>query len=725
VKHVRARGTRGNALAASRVDVECSKLRLLGVALVCAKLALVPVVIDPSSDMPFIVPKVLISHGLSYVLAGVIAGLAVQFGRALFVRSWLHLPITGYLLANIAATVLAVDPVLALYGTHARMLGLGSIADGVLLYLAVVLLVRRRVEVVAVLVSVLMASAIVIAYELVQLAGKDPFIWSYDGSVSPFSTLGQPTTLAYYLTIVAVVALAIGASVPDLNRPLRVVLILYSGLLVVGAAATGTRSALVGVVVGGAVLGALLWMRQGTRRARVFTGLGLAAAGVALAVAVVASPIGARLTATVQAPNSGETDDLVARLDPSSIVRVALYSIAVEMVRDRPLLGYGPDNFVVGVPEHRPEGAPPQIRQSLASSAHSWLAYVATSSGVIGLIFFIAIVAGALALAWRVRAHPLVPTTAAAIAAYLATGLTTVTDVATDALFWLGIGVVAAITAPFLWPEGQEGRMTRESKKARPRGSLVDHAIASVLVLVGAALLIGTTRAAEASRSARTSQDSRLVRAIPQAIEAGARATELDPGRAEYWHQFGLAYVGASRWRDAATSFERAVRLAPYDIRNINDLAAVHLILFNSGDGAARARIVELAEQAVRTDPNNPGAHLTRATVMHATGSIPEAVLSVERALALDAQSMNERLYATAARVYIDAGRVPDAVRIARQGRAVLGVTNTAALGFELARALFVVGQTREALAEIDLVLSIQPNYPAAERLRSEIRARL
>ena len=31
----------------------------------------------------------------------------------------------------------------------------------------------------------------------------------------------------------------------------------------------------------------------------------------------------------------------------------------------------------------------------------------------------------------------------------------------------------------------------------------------------------------------------------------------------------------------------------------------------------------------------------------------------------------------------------------------------------------------REALSEIDLVLSLQPTYPAAERLRTQIRAAL
>src|SRR5258706_16399436 len=80
-----------------------SKLRLLGVAIICAKLALVPVVFDRDSDVPFSVVKALLSHALAYVLAGVLLGLAVRYGRRVFVWSWLHVPVLAFLAVNVAA----------------------------------------------------------------------------------------------------------------------------------------------------------------------------------------------------------------------------------------------------------------------------------------------------------------------------------------------------------------------------------------------------------------------------------------------------------------------------------------------------------------------------------------------------------------------------------------------------------------------------------------------
>src|SRR5439155_7060076 len=113
-----------------------------------------------------------LSHGLAYGLAGVMIGLLIRFGRSLFVWSSLHVPDLLFLLANIAATLFAADPVLAMYGAHVRMLGLGTIADWVVLYFAAILLVRTRAEATAVIACALAASLVVLAYEVVQLLGR-------------------------------------------------------------------------------------------------------------------------------------------------------------------------------------------------------------------------------------------------------------------------------------------------------------------------------------------------------------------------------------------------------------------------------------------------------------------------------------------------------------------------------------------------------------------------
>jgi O-antigen ligase len=701
-------------------------LRRFGVAVLCAKVVLIPLVFDQVADFSFVVPKALTSHALTYLLVGVMAALLVRFGREIFVWSWLHVPVLAFLGANVAATGVAVDMRLALYGTHERMLGLGTIADWVVLYFAVVLLVRTRRETIAVIASVFGAAAMVLAYEFVQFIGADPLRWTLDGASRPFSTLGNPNILAQYLTTLAIGALAIAISADDLDSRVRGGALVGSAALIIGAAATGTRSALLGIAAGSFLLVLLIWGLHPSKRARAVSLITAAGATLVLAALITLTPLGSRALTVFESATSGLDEDILSRIEPSTASRLALYRLGLEMVRERPILGYGPDNFPVGVARHRSESEPPEVQLSLASSAHSWVAYVATSSGLVGFACFLAIVVVALGVTFRSGFRPLSFAGAAMVAAWLGTGLTTVNEVDTDWLFWLGAGAIAAATGrPFF-----EGNANPTGKNARPGRSTrttpdsMAKRVAAALCLGAAVVLAGASvRALDASRSGRLAIDARV--GIPQAIEVGLHATQADPGRNEYWHYLGLAYVAASRWADASVAFEHASRLAPYEVRHIGDLARAQLVLAGSGDAKARANALSLAEKAVQIDPNRPQAQLTRAVVMQVTGNLPEANRSADRALALDPQSRDDKLYVTAAQIKIDLGRPADAVTVARKGIAIFGASvRSVELRYELARALVLTSQPLDALKELDVALAIQPTE-RARTLRAQIAAAL
>src|SRR5687767_7729730 len=121
-----------------------SKLRRAALALVCLKVALLPLVFDRTLDVPFTVAKALFSHATAYLLAAMLAGLVLRFPASFPWRSPLNVAVFAYLVVNIAASVFAENRYLALFGAHERMLGLGTLLDCVVLYLAVAYLFRPR-----------------------------------------------------------------------------------------------------------------------------------------------------------------------------------------------------------------------------------------------------------------------------------------------------------------------------------------------------------------------------------------------------------------------------------------------------------------------------------------------------------------------------------------------------------------------------------------------------
>ena len=691
--------------------------------MLCVKVALVPVVFDAATDWPFTVPKALLSHALAYSLVALLVALAVRFGASIVVRSPLHIPVLAYLAASAIATIFAADRYTAMFGTHDRMLGLASIADWVVLYFAVTVLVRTRRDATAIAVAVFGAAVVVLGYELVQLTGRDPIRWSIEGTFAAFSTIGQPTSLGQYTSSLAIGAFAIALLAPGLRLPVRVLFIALAVALLWGAAKTDSRAPIVGLASGSVALVLGLWLtRRGARGARVVA-LTAGAAVIALVALLVFTPIGARVTSTLQVIESGDSGQ-VARLDPSTASRVAIYQIGLAEFLERPLVGYGPDNFVIGVPRHRATPTTVELRQSLATSAHSWLVQTGASSGVLGLGSLLATFVLTAALVVRTRSEiALVPV--ATLAAYLGTGLVTIDDLASGWIPWCCLGLVAAATAPrpVAAAPTQHTRRQRASRDRVPRLSDAQRVGIAVALAVAALAPLAVIPAYSAARATKTSADLLNSGNAAASIAQANSSVQSDPSRAEYWHVLGLGHVAVSNWRDATRSFDQAAVHAPYDVRNLGDEISAMLA---TGDETLRPRARDLAQQMVRTDPNNPYAQRILATTLAYLGSAADAVTPIGRALALDPGSSNQSLYIAAAQVYMAAGRPADAERAARDGLAIIDRVEVTAravpLRYEHARALAALGQTADALKELDLVLALQPGNTAAQQLRAQLR---
>lgn len=691
-------------------------IRTLGVAALCAKVALVPLVFDPGALIVFAAPKSFVAHGLGLILVGLIVTYVLAGGRRELPWTRLHSAVLAFVAVAVTSTILALDTTVALFGAHDRRLGLTTFADNAILFLAVTAFIRTPAALLALGVAMLAGLVGALTYEAIQVLGLDPLPWASGITRErPFGTMGNAGALAQYLGTIGAGALglALGPGFGG-DRKARTILLVVGMFALGGGLLTNTRALILGVGAAAVVFGIGLIFWTPARRAQLLGAIALVAvvlAGAGIGSGQIGRAIDALLVLT---PSLTEN----RALDTGSVgARVVLYRVATDIVREHPLLGVGPDNYVVAFPTYRP----PDATRALASTAsqtspHSWVLYLATSVGVLGLGVFLTMVALA---AWiTIRRSDAVRL--AALASFLGTGLVTINDVGTEWLSWLALGFIAA-GEPMPAGSAPVERVRRSSRRRAAERRSGGHAVAVLLVL-GACLVVflvqtqawGAARAAGAARVARAQGDG------PGAVQAAQRATEQDGLRAEYWNALGLGYTRIGRFDRAATAFRRATETAPYESTYASNLARAYVAV-GIGQPAANELALETVRAALARDPNQPELYYTLALALFANGRSMDAVAAAEAAQARGAIRGDGLVAEKVGRAYISQGRLPEAETWLR--RAIGELPGRA--GFDarlaLAQLLLDLGRRQEALETVNSVLSIDPRHEGALRVRAAI----
>lgn len=695
--------------------------RRIGLGLIVAEILLVPVVFDRTALQAFVLPKALIARSIGLLLLGVLMAHVALGGWADVRRSRLHLPVLAFALAYSLATLFALDVPLALVGAPERQLGFLTIASYVVLYFAAATFVRSPRDLALVGGAALAASLVAAGYAFVQWLGLDPLSWASDETVRTFSTTGNATSLGHLLSTLAVVAAA-GAILAPLPRLARLTLAVAGFTLILGAATTGSRAVILGVIAGGAVLSIFVWLGQRGFRRRSALAVGAVAAAAALAAVVVNSPVGDRFMTFASSLDPRAGPAVISR-DPSVDGRAVLYDVAAKAVAERPVLGLGPDNYVVRFPAHRPERASYILLTTAPeTSPHSWVLKVATDAGLLAVAVYLAILVVAVVTVARAGRPWPASAALATLVAFLATGTVTITDVSTEWIPWLALGVIASAPAHAA-DRGPAAGAPRRQTAPRIGVAIVSLGLASALALWSLPLW-------EASRAAESARRTRVQGGDPAlAISFSERALALDAGHAAHWHGLALSLSGARRYADAIPAYERAIALSPWDVRYRGNLARAHLLLALGGSAPDRERALAAADAAVRADPNNPLGHHTRSLVLRALGRQQDALIALERAFALGPDSVvDEATLDNAARVYLVAGRGVDAVRLARRGIAEANKAGNLIardLRLVLIQAHVLTNNLPFALSEADFLIKADPQDAEAQRYRGIILQRM
>jgi O-antigen ligase len=523
------------------------------------------------------------------------------------------------LLSLALSTVQSARPDLSLFGAAWR--GFGSLAQVAILtftWLVSRTCAGRPARIRTILRGVTLAGIVSAAYGIAQYAGFDPLlpaagyhvgegVWTI---VRPPGTLGYASYFATWLLFAAFLGLALYGMEESLWW--RRVGAAGTALAIVAMLLTGTRAAVLALLVGAAVWAVVRGFRITRRGAAVVCLL------MAAPVAFYYSPPGSQLRSRAR----------WFAEDPWGGARLGLWHDSLYMASHHLPAGYGPEVFTAGFPHFESAALAKSYPDFSHESPHNIFIDALISQGIPGLAILLAICADGFRRAWRLKAAPL----AAALAAGVFSQQFTAFTIPTAFILFTTLALLAALdSAPAALP-------ARGGRKVP---------FAMVAALAGCAFLYFAARLTLADHSLALAQQA-LRREDLQTAAAQYRQYErrrLPGGSADLWYSRSLLNVAlhskdpltrtAAILQSEAAAID-ATRTAedPFDSwYNLAVISGLH-------DDGARAE--QCLRAAIAASPNWYKPHWTLAQVLRAEGRIPAARQEAALAEELDAGKHSE-----------------------------------------------------------------------------------
>ncbi len=288
-----------------------------------------------------------------------------------------------FLLVVALAAVSGVNPVNSWWGSWERMDGVVNILLIILYFVLLAVAGQSRRDWLN-LMRVSLATAVAVAlYGLIT--------HGLNIANNQWSTLGNSAFLGFYMLLN--IGLAVISAVIDKNKAWRWaygLTALFLWLVMLGAA---SRAPILGWLVG-LVVGGLFYLPVAGKKFRYYF-VGSLAVLVLLAGAVVSN----REASWVKQVHFLDRLAHISRTDSTTSNRLLVWQSGWQAFKDRPLLGWGPENFTYGINKYYN----PQISEQWFDRAHNFIIDYLATSGILGLLAYLGVWAMAGYLIWRYR----------------------------------------------------------------------------------------------------------------------------------------------------------------------------------------------------------------------------------------------------------------------------------------------------------------------------------
>lgn len=305
--------------------------------------------------------------------------------------SWLSRLILIFFGLLFLSSLLGVDWSKSFWGNDERMRGLWGFLHFLLFYFYIITAFSTEKDRKKIFLFAISVGLIVAIYGVIEEAHP---AFSIDASASSalpghhrvISTMGNPIFLAGYLIFVCFLSLYYYLQYKDYSRWLGLSSSLLSILVIFF---TGTRGAFLGFMGGLAILAVLLFFNT-TKKKKIVIAI-LASALVFLLLLVFAADIKI-LKQNKYWDFSRLMDISLNKADGSINGRFLLWQSALKAFRERPLLGWGAENFDYAFDKYyNPQFFRGGINETWSDRAHNWFLDFLVMGGLAGLASYLAI----------------------------------------------------------------------------------------------------------------------------------------------------------------------------------------------------------------------------------------------------------------------------------------------------------------------------------------------
>ncbi|MFC1727808.1 O-antigen ligase family protein [Patescibacteria group bacterium] len=363
----------------------------------CLLLFLVPLILTPFNWELFEFNKMLLVYLLGTIITASWAIKMILNKKIIFRRTFWDIPLLIFLATQFLSYLVSISPHTSFWGYYSRFHGgLLSTLTYLLLYWSFVSNLNRQ-KALKTLRLLLAGSILVGTYGVLQHFGIDAKQWIQDVQNRVFSTLGQPNWLAAYLVAVIPVTWAL-----VFNDQKRKKTYLYSlpyalcSLLFLTLLYTKSRSGLIGFSVAFSVFwGLSLTNFKGKNNVKKsFVTFAFLFLIFTLLVGTPWTPSFSKITSPKNSPQTKTSQTQAPLLiSESSDIRKIVWKGALNIWKNNPLFGTGPETFAYSYYWHRPRQHNNVSEWDfLYNKAHNeYLNFLATT-GTVGFIGYLSLI---------------------------------------------------------------------------------------------------------------------------------------------------------------------------------------------------------------------------------------------------------------------------------------------------------------------------------------------